>query len=146
MSAESSGRKRPLGVVALSSLLVSLGGATVGVVILTMASDMAFLASRSGYKVQGILLGMAAASFSAAGFGMLLWEGREDGRRACLVSFSLMAALSAWQAVVAFQATPVAFALVCVASIAYLMMPASRAWCAAVVGPQAQPTRLQTVA
>ena len=146
MSSESSDRKRPLGVVALSSLLVSLGGATVGVVILTMASDVAFLASRSGYKLQAILLAMAAASFSAAGFGMLLWEGREDGRRACLVSFSLLAALSVWQAVVAFHVAPVAFAVVCAASVAYLQTPASRVWCAAVAQRDVAPAQLQTVA
>jgi hypothetical protein len=75
---------RPIGITAVSTLLVTSGALVTGVAILSLCADARFLATAAGLRFEAIMLAVVFSGMSFAGFGIGLYEGYAWARLASL--------------------------------------------------------------
>jgi apolipoprotein N-acyltransferase len=80
-----------VGITAVSTLLVTLGALVTGVAILSLCSDIRFLATAPGFCFEAIMLGLVFSGMSFAGFGIGLYEGYPWARSASLSALAFVA-------------------------------------------------------
>src|SRR3954453_23368431 len=82
---------RPIGITAVSTLLVTLGAVVSGLSILSLCQDIRILTTPTGLRFEAIMLGFMFAGFSFAGFGIGLYEGYSWSRPASLAALAFVA-------------------------------------------------------
>ncbi len=87
---------RPIGITAISTLMVTLGAQIAGLSIFAMCSDIHYLSTQAGSPMEYTLLAFIFLGFSTAGFGIGLYEGWHWARSASLCVLSFFATLKAF--------------------------------------------------
>ncbi len=123
------GEKRPTGVVAVTALLMTLGAIFFSVAIFMLVSDMDFLSSLAGLKMQALLILTATMGCGLAGFGLALWYGWNWSWHSSLVALVGTAAWFGFRGATAGGGVHevVMFGL-CVTSTLYLLTPTVRSF------------------
>ena len=67
--------RRPIGVTAIAGLLLVMGVVIFSTVLFVMVSDMEYLTSAAGLKMQAVWLLFAGVGFLVSSFGFALWHG-----------------------------------------------------------------------
>ncbi len=125
---------RPLGITAVSTLLVTLGALVTGVAILTLCIDVKFLATAAGLRFEAVMLGLVFSGMSFAGFGVGLYEGYSWARPASLSALAFVATLQVFSLAsaglvrnaVSFQTGLLALMAT---SVLYLSLPSAKRYC-----------------
>lgn len=82
---------RPIGITAVSTLLVTLGALVSGLSIVSLSQDLSILTTPIGLRFEAIMLGFIFTGFSFAGFGIGLYEGYSWSRPASLAALAFAA-------------------------------------------------------
>lgn len=123
------GDKRPTGVVAVTALLMTMGAILFSVAIFMLASDMEYLSSMEGLKMQIVLLLTATAGCGMAAVGLALWHGWNWSWHAALVALVGAAAWFGFRGVLAGGSVNeiVMFGLSLISTF-YLLLPRVRSF------------------
>jgi hypothetical protein len=84
---------RPVGITAVSTLLVTMGALVSGVAILVLCQDIQALTTAAGLRFEAVMLGFIFTGFSFGGFGIGLYEGYPWARPAALAALAFVATL-----------------------------------------------------
>lgn len=124
------GEKRPTGLVAVTAFLMTLGAILFGVAIFMLASDMEYLSSMEGLKMQIVLLLTATSGCGMAAVGLALWHGWNWSWHASLVALVGAAAWFGFRGVMAGEnINQILMFGLSLISMFYLLSPTVRAFC-----------------
>jgi hypothetical protein len=123
--------QRPMGIFAISVLMLAAGAVAIGVAILNLSLDMTYFASPAGATARYFMFGLVFSGLAIAGFGIALWEGLAWARSASLFVLSFFTTLKLFSVAAQpfpnnLMSTDAGVALICVASIFYLALPEAR--------------------